>query len=134
MCALADEFLICSRKRWIASDLHDTQILPQPRDPLSLRLARLDAMEGVVAFYGRDMQAAARSLSAAQDKIERLRVPDTLLAALQGMGEAGGEGGETSESLRSLPTGWLSSSSLLLGFRLPPKGKPEGSALQRKRH
>jgi len=48
-------------------------------------------MEGVVAFYGRDMQAAASSLAAGRDKIERLRVPDALLVALQEMGE-GGEG------------------------------------------
>ena len=47
-------------------------------------------MEGVVAFYGRDMQAAASSLAAGRDKIERLlRVPDALLVALQEMGEGG---------------------------------------------
>ncbi len=46
-------------------------------------------LEGVVAYYGTDLPAAAASLTAAQAKLRQLQVPDQLLVALQEMGERG---------------------------------------------
>ena len=47
-------------------------------------------MEGVVAFYARDLEAAALSLQAARDRIEKLAVPDAYIVMLQEMGKSNG--------------------------------------------
>ncbi|KAG1675406.1 hypothetical protein FOA52_012325 [Chlamydomonas sp. UWO 241] len=64
-----------------ARRLHGSDVCPELGT-----LVRLEAMEGVVAYYARDLEKASASLASAQAKLGRLAVSDEQLAGLQAMG------------------------------------------------